>query len=127
MKNKESFLPKLVYQLCVRGALLAGSRAFKEALHPFCEGVECNDYDLLVPYEKWNDINLLIPKNAVVNSFGGWKFKTKDFEGREVEVDVWPDDPMNYLRKASGEIVFLFDPINQRIFSSHIKKDITHN
>jgi hypothetical protein len=45
------------------------------------------DYDVVVPYRSWSAAAQLIPKNAEVNSFGGWKCSC----GR-AKVDVWPGD-----------------------------------
>jgi len=117
-KNKVNFLPKLVYKLCTRGALLAGSKAKKLSNPEKYKDLETNDYDLLVPYNKWEEISLLIPRNSEVNSFGGWKFITKDNDGKTlVEVDIWPDDPINYLTNLPGEI-YLFDYIKNRFYCS---------
>lgn len=123
-KNKENFLPKLVHQLCIKGALIAGSRAEKLAFPLFNEDLETRDYDLLVPYNKWSDIVLLIPKDATVNSFGGWKFKTLDIDGVNlVEVDLWVDDPMNYLTSLPKGTC-LYDYIKNRIYYSCFKTEL---
>jgi hypothetical protein len=45
------------------------------------------DWDVVVSPSKWNQIAQLIPKDAKVNSFGGWKCQS---EG--CEVDVWPEE-----------------------------------
>jgi hypothetical protein len=41
----------------------------------------------VIPFSHWKDAAMLIPKDAKVNTFGGWKCVS---EG--VEVDVWPGD-----------------------------------
>ena len=43
------------------------------------------DYDVIVPYEKWPQASLLIPKDAKPNVFGGWECIS---DGKIV--DVWP-------------------------------------
>jgi hypothetical protein len=45
------------------------------------------DYDVVVPFRNWRAAAGLIPKDAWVNSFGGWKSVSAG-----VEVDVWPGD-----------------------------------
>ena len=49
--------------------------------------VELRDYDVIIPYSRWKEAALLIPKDAHPNTFGGWKCLS---EGKEV--DVWPGD-----------------------------------
>jgi len=110
-------LPRVVYQMTVHGAYIVGSFAKK-----LCgEDIEVNnDFDLLVPLEKWQTVALLIPNDARPNKFGGWRFKT-DFQGGEVEVDVWPDTLDNYLRNCKtkyGGKVYAVDFVNNRAFSS---------
>jgi len=108
-------LPRVVYQMCVHGALLVGSVAKK-----LCGDEQVknpNDFDLLVPLEKWQTIALLIPSSARPNKFGGWRFKTDG----GVEVDVWPDSLVNYLtncKSAHGGPVVALDFIHNRKFSS---------
>ncbi len=45
------------------------------------------DIDVVVPHSRWNDAAYAIPKNAKVNSFGGWKFIDDG-----IEIDVWPGE-----------------------------------
>jgi hypothetical protein len=109
-------LPRVVYQMAVHGALIVGSQAKK-----LCgEDVDAQDYDVLVPLEKWQTVALLIPRSARPNKFGGWRFKT-DFKGAMVEVDVWPDSLDKYLSQCKtkyGGKVYAVDFINNRAFSS---------
>lgn len=56
------------------------------------------DFDILVPYYRWNEAAMLIPANAKVNSFGGWKC---DSNGKEV--DVWPEDLGHFLTNHNGQ------------------------
>lgn len=126
-------LPRVVYQMCVHGALMAGSQARKMA----GEDVEPNDYDLLVPLEKWQTIALMIPETAKPNKFGGWRFFAHEplstgvtFRSggvtftagtpETVEVDVWPDSVFNYLsncKASNGEKVCVVDFINNKVYS----------
>jgi len=109
-------LPRVVYQMCVHGALLAGSAAKKAT----GEEIEPNDYDLLVPHEKWQVIALLIPTDAIPNKFGGWRFMT-DFENQKVEVDIWPSTLLQYLSECKskyGEEVVVVDFIRNKKYSS---------
>ena len=121
-KDKPKLLPRVVYQMCVHGAYIVGSYGKYLAGHD----VEAtNDYDLLVPLDKWQTIALLIPlEGTKPNKFGGWRFET-DLNGEMVEVDVWPSTLDKYLSecktKYGGEVVAV-DFINNRIFSSRFKE-----
>jgi hypothetical protein len=115
----EKLLPRVVYQMCVHGALIVGSYA----KYLMGEDIETNDYDLLVPLDKWQTIALLIPETAKPNKFGGWRFK--DEKGGEV--DVWPDTLQNYLKNCKtkyGGAVYAIDYIaNKAYCSMFITKD----
>lgn len=45
------------------------------------------DYDVQVPFSTWGQACLLIPKDAVPNSFGGFRF-----EDDGMSIDVWPGE-----------------------------------
>jgi hypothetical protein len=45
------------------------------------------DYDVQVPFSTWGKACLLIPPNAVPNSFGGFRF-----EDEGMSIDVWPGE-----------------------------------
>lgn len=112
-------LPRVVYQMCVHGALIVGSRAKKMA----CDtDITPDDWDLIVPYDKWPIIALLIPQDARPNKFGGWRFEVESFDGDWMEeVDVWPGDLFTYLSTCKtkyGGAVVAVDFINNRMFSS---------
>lgn len=112
MKKKE-ILPRIVYQMCVNGALIVGSYA----KHLMGEVDKCNDYDLIVPHEKWRFVSLLIPQDAKLNKFGGLRFK--DEKGNEI--DVWQGDLYTYLNECKtkyGGKVYAIDYINNKAFSS---------
>jgi hypothetical protein len=113
VENLDGLLPRVVYQMCVHGALIVGSYAKKLV----GEDVTTNDYDLLVPLDKWQTIALLIPPTARPNKFGGWRFKVQD----HIEIDVWPDTLENYLKNCKtkyGGKVYAVDYINNRVYSS---------
>lgn len=54
------------------------------------------DYDVVVPMSFWPQAASLIPKDAKVNAYGGWKCIS---EGKEV--DVWPGELGMFLQRAS--------------------------
>ena len=114
--SKKKLLPRVVYQMCVHGALITGSFAKKLA----GEDIVPEDFDLLVPLEKWQTVALMIPETAKPNKFGGWRFETE--HGDElVEVDVWPDTVQNYLTNCKSEHggrVCVVDFIGNRLYSA---------
>jgi hypothetical protein len=99
--------------MCTHGAYIVGSYA------KFLAGEdvpEPNDYDVLVPLNKWQNIALLIPPGAALNKFGGWRFTCDDGK----EVDVWPDSVEHYLttcKSKYGGTVLAVDFINNHILS----------
>lgn len=79
--------PELVSKLVIiHDAWVVGSAADPNNKEP-------RDWDVIVPYSKWNAACQLIPKDAKVNSFGGFKCIS---EGKEV--DVWPDELGNVMQ-----------------------------
>lgn len=121
-------MPKLVFKMCLKGALIAGSRAnnvfdsfnILNGRDGIFKGLNPDsDWDLLVTYECWGDVKLLIPENATINSFGGFKFKTLNSDGKTlVEVDVWCDNPITYLSNGYDVVMVLLDYRNRRFFTS---------
>lgn len=112
-------LPRIVYLMCVHGALIVGSKA-KQLMG---EEIESKDYDLLVPLEHWQTIALMIPEDAKPNKFGGWRFR----DDKENEIDVWPDTLQNYLQNCKtkyGGAVYAIDYISNRVYSSLVKEFI---
>lgn len=110
-------LPRLVYQLAVHGALIAGSQA--KVMAGDTVNTDYSDWDLLVPFDKWSTAALLIPPYAKPNKFGGWRF-----EDNGVSIDLWPGDPLQYLRECKtkyGGAVYLVDYIHNQIFSSQVR------
>ena len=120
MSKKPIMLPRIVYQMCVNGALIVGSFAKKLA----GEKIKSHDYDLLVPPEKWQLVAILIPMTAKPNKFGGWRFVDSQ-SGKEI--DVWPSSLEKYLTecksKYGGEVIAV-DFINNRKFASSFIKEI---
>lgn len=55
------------------------------------EAKEFRDIDILVPLSHWQAAAALIPKNATVNSFGGFKCVCNDGYA-DIVVDVWPGE-----------------------------------
>ena len=81
MQPKTYAYPRLVGQLVtLYDAWIVGGAA-----NPQADNVR--DFDVMVPYRNWPKASLIIPKNATVNTFGGWKCES---DGKVV--DVWPDD-----------------------------------
>lgn len=111
-------LPNTVYRMCVHGGLLAGSFA-KYLAGDLSEDVHPNDYDILVPYNHWQKISLLIPKEATPNKFGGWSFA----DDHKNEIDCWPGDIFQYLSECKtktrhGGKVWVVDFINNKGYAS---------
>lgn len=114
-KSKDNLLPRMAYLMCVHGALICGSFAKKL----MGEDIETNDYDLLVPLDKWQTIALMIPQSAKTNKFGGWRFK--DEYGNEY--DVWPSTVQDYLQNCKtkyGGKVYVIDFIKNKAYSSQL-------
>lgn len=115
---KVPLLPRTVYQMCVHGGLIVGSQAKKLAGDDV--DVSSSDWDLLIPYARWQVIALMIPEDAFPNKFGGWRFYT----GVNEEVDVWPGDLAVYLRECKtkhGGNVYAVDYINNMVYSSQVR------
>ena len=115
--KKTKKIPRIVHQILIQGGLLVGSQVGyllgKTKEKP-------GDYDILVPFEKWKDISILIPEDAEVNSFRGWRFYE---EG--VQIDVWPGSVFDYLTNCSlclSSPVFVLDFIHNRVYSSEYIK-----
>ncbi len=53
------------------------------------------DLDIIIPFEEWNQITGLIPKDAKMNSYGGWRY-TED----NILIDVWPDNLNNFMSSS---------------------------
>lgn len=72
-------IPKLVSDLSTyHDGWIVGSAANPENKSP-------RDFDIAVPFSKWQEASALIPDDAKRNHFGGWKCIS---EG--IEVDVFP-------------------------------------
>lgn len=91
--DMSSTLPKLVIALCNNhDAWIVGSSARPDAVHPV------RDYDVQVTFSEWGKAAHLIPRDAVPNSFGGWKCKSDG-----IEVDVWPGE-LGWLMQNSRAV-----------------------
>lgn len=78
--SKISHLPRIVVVWAnLHDAWIVGSAAAPNAK-------DTRDVDVMVPWVNWSVACVLIPRNAVSNSLGGWKFQEDN-----VTVDVWPD------------------------------------
>jgi len=67
------------------------------------------DYDIVISPANWSKAAQLIPADAKVNSFGGWKCVS---EG--IELDVWPED-LNQLL-SSAMIKFIYHPRSKTLY-----------
>lgn len=66
------------------------------------------DYDIIVPYEKWEDTIVALKHNPfTLNTYGGFKFNIS-----EMEVDIWPQDTDKFLKVAS-KLTYMFNLKNQ--------------
>lgn len=103
----------MVFRMCREGALIAGSTA---RVFARVSTKVPNDWDLLVPFARWNTVALLVPKGARPNKFGGWRFTLDSGQ----EVDVWPGSVQEHLQNActyEGGSAYVYDPINNRMYS----------
>jgi len=108
-------IPTSVFLLCKSGALIVGGSA------EFLLGMRShiNDYDLIVPPEKWHIVSLLISQNAKINHHGGFKFN--DEKGNVI--DIWPSSIDEYLRHCKpklGKQTYIVDYINSRAYTSYV-------
>lgn len=111
-----TLLPKVVYQMCVNGALIVGSTA--KMLNGETDRPP-GDFDLLVPFERWSVVCMLVPRSAKLNGFGGWTFNARHGDDI-VSIDVWPDTLQRYLSECKsrhGGTVTAVDFINNRVFT----------
>ena len=104
-------VPTTVAILCRSGAYIVGGYAN----YLIGKRKEFKDYDLIVPPDKWYIVSLLIPKDAKINSYGGWKFIDK--EGNNI--DIWPSSIEQYLRQYKGKAKngCVLDYMNNKIFT----------
>ena len=104
--------------MAVHGAYIVGSQAKRMAGDDI--PVDGSDYDVLVPFDKWQAIALLIPDSARPNKFGGWRFS----DDKDNEIDVWPGDVTTYLRECKtkhGGAVYVVDYVHNLIMSSRVR------
>lgn len=122
MNHIETKLPRKVFALCKKGAYIVGERALKEAFPDKYQVLKSDTYELIVPIDNWKNITSLIPGGATTNLFGGWDFKTKDIEGKDVNVSIWRDEAINYLSRLTGDERCVFCPISGVVYHSFIKE-----
>jgi len=114
MHNRDTLkqMPTEVFIMCTCGAYLVGS--FAEYLLGKCNTF--NDFDLIVPPEKWHIVALQIPHTAKINTHGGLKFITKCGQN----VDIWPSSIEEYLTRCNNSFrkpLHVVDYINSTVFS----------
>ena len=81
--------PSFVQQVTtLYGAWIVGGAALPSDEPP-------RDWDIIVPWESWRDVALLIPGDARPNTFGGWRFKTHTGH----DIDIWPEDLGVYIAR----------------------------
>lgn len=62
------------------------------------------DYDIIVPFSKWEDTVVALKHNPfTLNTYGGFKFNIKG-----LEVDIWPQDTDQFIKVASN-LTYLFN------------------
>ena len=100
--------PTDVDLMCRCGALLVGSYAS----YLVGEAKQFNDFDLIVPQDKWLAVLAVVPENAEVKltRFGGVHFQ--DRAGNKI--DVWPSSIDHHLRTCKPALVV--DWIRQRVY-----------
>jgi len=111
----KKMIPTSVFLLCKTGALIVGGCA-KYLLN---KKEMCNDYDLIVPPEKWYIVSLLISTDAKINRHGGFKFEDNDGNN----IDIWPCSIEQHLiqcKAAIGNQEYIIDYINSKVFTSFI-------
>ena len=59
------------------------------------------DVDVIIPFEIWNKITGLIPKDSKMNSYGGWRYVENN-----VTIDIWPDNLNNFLSSSLPKCIW---------------------
>lgn len=89
--------------LIVSDGWLAGS-----SVENIINGNPIVDYDIAVPYDKWQDtIVMLKTEPFILNTFGGFKF---NLDG--LEIDIWPQDTDGFLKRAKP-LTYMYNLKNQ--------------
>ena len=122
MNSKETKLPRKVFALCEKGAHIVGERALKEAFPDKYEVLKSERYELIISVDNWKSITSLIPTEFTTNLFGGCDFKTKDVDGKDVDVSIWKDEVINYLSRFADAERCVFCPIAGIVYHSFIKE-----
>lgn len=85
-------MPRIVRWLTIEmGCWVVGSRAsFRDV-----RITETSDWDILVPFQVWQQVVPMLPLQGVtITKCGGFRFHVDD---KGVDVDVWPQDLAEYL------------------------------
>jgi hypothetical protein len=85
------------------GGWIVGSAADPNNTQP-------RDYDVVVPHSRWNAAAFLIPLDAKVNTFGGWKVTVND-----IQIDVWPGELSWIMDRPATK--FVWNPMSGARFS----------
>lgn len=99
-------LPTVAKQMCfLFDGVVLGSSA--EKLYKGYPLGPLDDIDIVIPFDQWTKACKIIPGNAKVNSFGGFKF-----EDGGISVDVWMDDVTRVLFMSpwKGKNGYLWSP-----------------
>ena len=91
-------MPQIIKILCWNyDAWIVGSTAVS-----LIEYKKPEDWDIIVPPEKWNESALFLSTEDIeANSFGGWKIR--DYK-RDYNIDVWPDNLNSYFLRCQKAI-----------------------
>lgn len=82
-------IPSLIVNLSLNHyAWVVGSAANPKNDNP-------RDWDIIVPFSEWHKITAIIPSDAKVNRFGGWKFMSEGYE-----IDLWPGELSFFLTRT---------------------------
>lgn len=91
-------VPTTVLNLCYnyKGLIIGGSIGY---ILGETEDIP-KDIDVIIPHDTWLHACRLIPKDAKVNSFGGFKFVEDGYE-----VDVWMDNAAEVLFQRASRLL----------------------
>ena len=71
------------------------------AANPQKNILQVKDVDVIIPFSEWNKASGLVPKNAVKNVYGGWRYVENG-----ITVDVWTDDLNNFMNSNIPECLW---------------------
>jgi len=96
MKDKaHRLIPGIVKALCWGyDAWIVGS-----AVQKMFDGCEAEDWDVIVPFERWNQAAMMITTmencDVIPTAFGGWKVG---------DIDIWPDNLEAFLLRCQPKV-----------------------